>query len=353
MSSSRVLITRQSPRRSARPTRSSMPVVLLGLVTVTLAVIVAHVSYGEYPIAPLDVLRTVVGLPTANDDYGFIVNTLRLPRVLVAWLVGAAFALSGAILQTLTRNPLADPGIMGVSNGASLAVVSLIVLVPKISSWYLPLAAFAGASLIVLLIYILAWSGGHTPLRLILVGIGLGAITSAATTIMITFGEITQVTRALIWLVGSVYGRGWTEFWILFPLLAAIVPFGLLSARQLNALNLGNDVARGLGVAVDRRRTLLLLAAVALAAGAVATAGTIGFVGLIAPHMARRLVNPLHEYVLPVTMLLGGLIVPLADLVGRVLFTPIEIPCGVITAVIGAPFFLYLLYRRAAQERTR
>lgn len=328
-----------------------LPTVLVGLGLGTLTVLVAHVSYGEYPIAPLDVLRTIFGLPTANDDYSLIVNTLRLPRALVAWLVGIAFALSGAILQTLTRNPLADPGIMGVSNGASLAVVSAIVLAPGISSWYLPPIAFAGATLIVLLMYTMAWSGRHTSLRLILVGIGLSAITGAAITIMITFGEITQVTRALIWLVGSVYGRGWAEFWMLLPALAIFVPFGLLSARQLNALNLRDDVARGLGLAVDRQRSLLLLMAVALAAVAVAAAGTIGFVGLIAPHMARRLVHPLHEQVLPVTVLLGGLIVTLADLLGRILFAPIEIPCGVITAVVGAPFFLYLLYRGAAQER--
>lgn len=189
------------------------------------------------------------------------------------------------------------------------------------------------------------------PLRLILVGIGLSAIAGAATTIMITFGEITQVTRALVWLVGSVYACGWSELWAVLPWLLVLVPLALLSAPTLNALQLGSDVACGLGVAVDRQRGLLLLIAVGLAAAAVATAGTIGFVGLIAPHIARRLVTPLHEQMLPVTALVGGLLVALADLVGRVLFAPVEIPCGLITAVIGAPFFVYLLYRRAAHER--
>lgn len=326
-------------------------IVQISLGLATLLVLIAQVGYGEYPIAPLDVLRTVLGLPTGSDDYSFIVNTLRLPRALVAWLVGAALAVSGAILQTLTRNALADPGVVGVSNGASLAAVALLVLVPGVSSAYLPVAALGGAAVVALLIYALAWSGGHTPLRLILIGIGLGAIASAATTILITFGEITQVTRALVWLVGSVYGRGWGELWALLPWLLVLMPFALLSAPTLNALALGDDLARGLGVAVDRQRGLLLLAAVGLAAAAVATAGTIGFVGLIAPHIARRLVTPLHAQMLPVTALVGGLTVALADLAGRVLFAPVEIPCGVITAVIGAPFFVYLLYRRAAQER--
>jgi len=350
MISPRALIMQRSVGRGgAQSWRISW--ILLSLVLATLAVLIAHVGYGEYPIAPLDVLRTILRLPTANDDYHLIVNTLRLPRALVAWLVGVALAMSGGILQTLTRNSLADPSILGVSNGASLAAVSLIVLLPSISSVYLPLASFAGAAIIALAIYTLAWRGGHTPLRLILVGIGLSAVAGACTTIMITFGEITQVTRAMIWLVGSVYARGWAEFWALLPWLAVLVPFALLSARQLNALNLGDEVARGLGVAVERQRGLLLLTSVALAAAAVATAGTIGFVGLIAPHMARRLINPLHQHMLPVTALIGGLLVASADLFGRVLFAPVEIPCGVITAVIGAPFFLYLLYRRAANER--
>jgi iron complex transport system permease protein len=163
---------------------------------------------------------------------------------------------------------------------------------------------------------------------------------------MITFGDVYDVQRALIWLTGSVYGRSWNEFWPLASWLALFLPIALLLARDLNALNLGEDIARGLGSPVAWRRGMLLLTAVALAASSVAAAGTIGFVGLIAPHIARRLVGPDHSGLLPTAALIGALIVVAADLVGRTIFAPIELPVGLITAVIGAPFFLGLLWHQ-------
>lgn len=322
-----------------------VPWVLLGLGLVTLAAMVLSVGVGEYPIAPPDVVRTVLGVETGNPDYPLIVNTLRLPRVLVAFLVGLALALSGAIMQGLTRNPLAAPEITGVTAGAGLAVVTLIVLMPSVSVTVLPLAALVGASAVALLIYSLAWWQGDSPIRLILVGIGLTSVMTALTTLMITYGDIYQVTRALIWLTGSVYGRSWADFQALLPWLLVFMPVALLMSRQLNALNLGTEVARGLGSRVEWERGLLLLTAAALAAAAVSVAGTISFVGLMAPHIARRLVGPSHQGLMPTAAITGGLIVVLADLVGRMLFAPIEIPCGVVTAIIGAPFFMYLLYR--------
>ncbi len=195
------------------------------------------------------------------------------------------------------------------------------------------------------LIYALAWKRGDSPIRLIIVGIGLTSVMGALTTMMITFGEIDDVTRALIWLTGSVYGRGWADVRALLPWLMLFVPGALLMSRQLNALNLGEEVARGLGSSIERERGLLLLTSAALAAAAVTVAGTIGFVGLIAPHIARRLVGPSHEGLMPVAALTGGLIVVLADLLGRTVFAPVEVPAGVITAAVGAPFFMYLLYR--------
>lgn len=196
------------------------------------------------------------------------------------------------------------------------------------------------------MIYLLAWRKGDSPIRMILVGVGLQAIAVAGTTLMITFGDIYDVQRALIWLTGSVYARSWAELKALLPWLLLFSPLALLLARHLNILNLGEEVARGLGSRVEWQRGLLLLAAVALAGASVAAAGTIGFVGLMAPHFARRLVGPLHEGLLPTAGLVGGLMVVAADLVGRTLFAPIELPCGLITAVTGAPFFVYLLYRQ-------
>ncbi|MGB9752288.1 FecCD family ABC transporter permease [Roseiflexus castenholzii] len=330
---------------SFRIDRRVPPVLALVLLAMLTAMVV-NIGVGEYPIPPLDVVRTVLGLPTGNEDYAFIVNTLRLPRMLVAALVGMALGISGAIMQGITRNPLADPGILGISAGAGLVAVTLIVVVRDVPAGIIPLAAFGGAVTVASLIYLLAWRGGDSPIRLILVGIGLGAICGAATTLMITFGDIYDVQRALIWLTGSVYVRSWEEFWPLLPWVALCVPLALLLARDLNALNLGEDVARGLGSPVAWRRGLLLLTAVALAAATVAAAGTIGFVGLMAPHIGRRLVGPDHSGLLPTAGVLGALIVVAADLVGRTLFAPIELPAGLVTAAVGAPFFIGLLWQQ-------
>lgn len=323
-----------------------VPRVGVAALLATLAVMVVNIGVGEYPIAPPDVIKTVLHLPTANGDYDFIVNTLRLPRMLVAACVGWALGVAGVILQGLTRNPLAAPSILGINAGAGLVAVALIVLFENVPTGVLPAAAFAGAAVVALLIYVLAWRGGDSPLRLILVGIGLGAVTNALTTILITFGNINNVQRALIWLTGSVYGRTWDDLWALLPWIGVCGALALYLARDLNALNLGDDVARGLGSPVELRRGLLLLAAVALTGASVAAAGTIGFVGLMSPHIARRLVGPDHTGLAPIAGMVGAVVVTAADLVGRTLVAPTELPCGLITAAIGGPFFLYLLWRQ-------
>jgi len=320
-------------------------VVFLALAMVVLAGVVANVGYGEYPIPPVDVVKALMGVQSGDGNYSFIVNTLRLPRALVAVLVGAALAVSGAILQGLTRNDLAAPDIVGVNAGAGLVAVSMIVVFPSVPAAYLPPAAFAGAFAVAVLLYLLAWRGSSSPMRLILIGVGISAVATALTTVMITYGDIYQVSQALVWLTGSVYGRSWEQIWPLLPWLLVFMPLALLRARHLNTLNLGDDVARGLGARVELERGLLLLASVALAASAVATAGTIGFVGLMSPHIARRLVGPAHGGLLPVAAMTGGTMVVLADLLGRTMFAPTEIPCGIVTSAVGAPFFLYLLYR--------
>ncbi|EKU99445.1 ABC-type Fe3+-siderophore transport system, permease component [Leptolyngbya sp. PCC 7375] len=322
-----------------------VPKVLLGLMLVTLLAMVWSVGQGEYPVPPLAVIRTVLGLPTDNPDYGFIVNTLRLPRTLVAWGVGMALGMAGTLTQGITRNPLAAPGIIGVNAGATLAAVSLIVVFPWVPIAVLPLAAFMGALAVAVLIYLLAWNGGAAPVRLILVGVGFSLVAGALTNLMVTFGNIYDVSQALVWLAGSVYGRSWTQVFAFTPWL---IVFGLLSlvlSRELNALQMGDDVARSLGSRLEWQRGWLLLSSVALAGAAVATAGSIGFIGLMAPHIARQLVGPSHEGLLPTAALTGGMVVVVADLIGRLLFAPIELPCGIITAVIGAPYFLYLLIR--------
>lgn len=322
-----------------------VPGVVLGVALVTLAAMVWSVSQGEYPVPPQDVIRTILGLPTDNPDYAFVVNTLRLPRTLVAWEVGMALAIAGTLTQGITRNPLAAPGIIGVNAGAALAAVSLIVVFPAVSIAILPLAAFGGALTVAALIYLLAWKDGSSPVRLILVGVGFSLIAGALTNLMVTFGNIHSVSQALVWLAGSVYGRSWPQVMAFTPWL---IGFGLLSlflSRELNALQMGDDLARSLGSRLEWQRGWLLLSSVALAGSAVATAGNISFVGLMAPHMARQIVGPSHEGLLPVSALIGGALVVVADLIGRLLFSPIELPCGIITAIVGAPYFLYLLIR--------
>lgn len=334
--------TVRAGRISFRIDRRAPPVLALTLLA-TLMTMIVTMGVGEYPVPPLDVLRTLLGLPTGSAEYGFIVTTLRLPRMLVAALVGLALGVSGAILQGLTRNPLADPGILGISAGAGLVAVTLIVVVRDVPAGLLPVAAFGGGASVAALIALLAWRGGDSPLRLILVGIGLAAVCGALTSLMLTFGEIDDVQRALVWLTGSVYGRTWAQVGPLLVAVGLFVPLALLLTRDLNALNLGADMARSLGSPVPQRRGLLLLTAVALAASSVAAAGAIGFVGLLAPHLARRLVGPDQTALLPSAGLLGALIVVTADLIGRTAFAPIELPCGLITAAVGAPFCISLL----------
>ncbi|MBW4564781.1 MAG: iron ABC transporter permease [Mojavia pulchra JT2-VF2] len=332
----------RSPTISFRIDRR-VPAILLCLAAVIVVAMVMNISRGEYPISPLDIVKTVLGLDTGNRDHAFVIHNLRLPRTLVAFMVGVALAISGTIFQGITRNPLADPAFIGINSGASLAAVTVIVLFPSAPIYTLPLSAFAGALLMGGLIYWLAWNNGSSPLLFILIGIGLSAIANAFISLMITFGEIYSVTDALVWLAGSVYGRTWEQVFSLLPWLIIFIPMALTLARHLNALNLGDDLAKGLGTRVEWQRALLVLVGVALAGASVATAGNISFVGLIAPHIGRQLVGPNHQGLIPTAALLGGMIVVVADFLGRTLFAPIEIPCGVVTAAIGAPYFLYLL----------
>ncbi|OKH45230.1 iron ABC transporter permease [Calothrix sp. HK-06] len=322
-----------------------VPGIFIILTVITLAAMVINTSVGEYPTPPLIVIQTVLGIDTGNPDYAFVINTLRLPRTLTACLVGIALAISGTIMQGLTKNPLADPGIIGVNAGASLAAVSLIVLLPSFSVGVLPLSAFAGALLTSLLIYLLAWDKGTHPIKLILIGVGIAAVASAFTSLMVTFGNIYDVSQALVWLAGSVYGRTWEQVFSLLPWIVVFVPLSIVKAPQLNTLNLGDDIAKGLGSRVEWQRTFLLLISAALSGAAIATAGTIGFIGLIAPHIARQLVGANHQGLIPVAGMTGAMIVVLSDFIGRTIFAPIELPCGIVTAVIGAPYFVYLLVK--------
>jgi iron complex transport system permease protein len=327
-----------------------VPLAALALLLMTLIVLIMSINYGAYNITPLDVVRTLVGLlPADHPEYRnfvLVVHTFRLPRILVAFLVGAALAVSGAIMQGITRNPLAEPGILGVTAGAGLAAVTMLVLLRDAPMTLLPWAAFGGAVLTAMLVYSLAWKHGNSsPVRLILIGVAFASVLGALTTFILVFGEIRDVQQAYVWLTGSVYGRNWDHVRTLASWLLVLLPLAFFSARSLNALHLGDEVATGFGVRVERQRGLLLVISVALASVAVAVAGTISFVGLVAPHITRRLVGPGHEGMLPIAALFGGALLVLADLIGRWIIAPSELPIGIVTALIGAPYFMFLLVR--------
>ncbi|PYI51339.1 FecCD family ABC transporter permease [Paenibacillus flagellatus] len=327
----------------ASPYRST-PVVLSALIAGNLIVLLLHLMLGDYPIPVREALLAAVG--GGDSKYGFVVQTLRLPRALVAFLAGAGLALSGVLLQGITRNPLAAPGVVGLNAGASLTAVAAIIVFPSIPVALMPVAAFVGALSAGALSYVLAWRRGLSPVRLLLVGVGLSASAGAIVTFLLTIGKINDAKMAVIWMTGSVYGRSWEHFWPLLPWLLVLLPVSLLLAKRLDVLQLGDDAARGLGSRLELSRGLLLLISIGLAGSAVAMAGTIGFVGLMAPHMSRYAVGAASRRVIPAAALLGGLIVMLADLFGRIMLKPIEIPCGILVAIVGAPYMLYLLYKK-------
>lgn len=324
------------PRRTVRVT-----VLAAALLAVAL---IASVGIGSRLISPAELLRAAMGQGTAETM--LILGTLRLPRILAAVLVGMALGVSGAILQGLIRNPLASPDMIGITGGAAFAAVAYLTYFSgQVGIAWLPVAAFLGAALISLVIYALAWKQGVTPTRLVLIGIGISAATGALTMLMIALSPIQAAGQAYIWLTGSVYGASWENVYTLLPWVAVFIPFALVYARHINVQELGDDMAKGLGAPVQRHRFVLLLVSVALAGSAVSVAGAIGFVGLIAPHIARKLVGPSFGGLIPTAALLGGLLVVTADAVARTAFQPQDVPAGVFTAAIGAPFFIYLLYR--------
>lgn len=272
-----------------------------------------------------------------------IIMNIRLPRTIVAGLVGVNLALSGAILQAVMKNPLADPHIIGISAGAGIMGIFIMLLFPDLS-WLITPAAFAGAMGAAILIYILAWKNGIQLIRIILAGVAVSAFLGAGiSALMIIYSD--RVHSALMWMVGGLSARSWPQVMLIWPYTLAGMIFTLLAARHLNILQLGDELAKGLGLRVERTRLILTAAAALLAASAVSVVGLLGFVGLIVPHAARLMIGSDYRYLLPATIFLGAATVMLSDTFARVAFAPVELPVGIIMAAIGAPFFLFLLRR--------
>ncbi|WP_066314332.1 iron ABC transporter permease [Bacillus sp. FJAT-29814] len=319
------------------------------LALIAFVVFTISTGSGEMKINPLTVVKVLFGAGPEMET--LVITSFRLPRIIVALIVGMSLAVAGGILQGMIRNPLASPDVLGITGGAAAAVVGFLAIFSDknhsltVSIAWLPLAAFIGAGVVAFLVYFLAWKNGVSPIRLVLIGIGISTLMQALTTFLMVSGPIYQASQANIWITGTVYGSNWQNVAILVPWAVIFLIMALIAARILNIQELGDDVATGLGEKVQKHRFILLMISTALIGGSVAFAGGIGFVGLMAPHMARRLVGSSFGALLPTSAMLGGILVMLADLIGRTMFSPLEVPAGVFTAGIGAPYFIYLLFK--------
>jgi iron-siderophore transport system permease protein len=329
-------------------------VLSVGIAVLVLAM-AANIGRGEYPISIAEVLAVLAGGGESGQQ--FIILELRLPRSLTGALVGGALAVAGAITQSIARNPLASPDMIGLTTGASAAAVFVIVLGGGfgvlgglLAAVGLPMAALLGGLLTATAIYALAWRRGVHGFRLVLVGIGLQAMLLALVHWLLVVAEVFEAARAYVWLNGSLNARGWEHVVPVGIALVVLVPAALLLAHVLGALQYSDDTARGLGVRVDRARTLLLVVAVGLASVATASAGPIAFVALVSPQIAQRLVGGARPPI-GMSLVVGAALTVLADVVARTAFGGTELPVGIVTAVLGAPYLLYLLARHGREAR--
>ncbi|AVR00792.1 FecCD family ABC transporter permease [Oceanobacillus sp. M65] len=331
------------------PTKRAWLVAVSLFIAILLTLIIS-LNLGVMQISPVDVWKTLTGNGTSQSS--LVLFDFRLPRMVIALLIGAGMAVSGAILQSVTQNELADPGIIGINAGAGFAVVLSIYLFQSgtitastASIFLLPAAALIGSVVAATLIYAISWKNGVSPIRLILVGIGINAAFSALIIVFQLKMDPNDFTRATVWLSGNISGTDWTYVYALLPWILILLPYTFFKANTLNTMNLGDDIAKGLGTKVERERMLLLLAAVALAGSSVAVGGGIAFLGLVTPHLVKKLVGTRHQAILPITALMGGFLLLVADTVGRNILSPSEIPVGLVVSVIGGIYFIYLLIK--------
>lgn len=336
--------TRQpaTARIAALRSKTFVAVLATGLVLALAAGFVVGMLGGETWVLTGDLWNWLAG--DTGRAYTYMLGQ-RLPRVLAAIVAGAALAIAGTTVQAVGRNPLADPGILGITGGAGLAAVIVITVFPAAGVATMTAVVIAGALLAFALVYGLAWRGGLNSDRLILIGVGASAGYTALVTFIIVYSDPWNSGKALTWLSGSTYGRTLEQLLPVIAVLVVVVPLIFAARREMDLLALDEDTPRVLGVRLERTRMGLLVASALLAATAVAAVGVIGFVGLVAPHAARALVGSRHSRVLPVAALLGALLVSAADTVGRTAIAPAQVPAGLVTAIIGTPYFVWLLWR--------
>jgi ABC-type Fe3+-siderophore transport system, permease component len=322
---------------------------MVALALILLAAFVVSVATGYASLSPARLWSTLIGQGTAKER--LILFEFRLPRIFIAILAGAGLALSGALLQSVTRNPLADPGILGINAGAGLAVVCYMLYFPADPGslvFLLPVFAFLGGTMAAVLIYVLSWRRGEgaEPTKLVLVGVGIAAACSGAILTLASSLEREQYDFFAQWMAGKIWGDDQIFVLALLPWLLIGFPVAWAKSRVLNTLSLHEHVSAELGVPLERERILAVLIAVALASASVSVGGGIAFIGLMAPHIARSLVGPRHQILLPAAALIGAILLLVADTIGRVLLDSVGIPAGLVVSVIGAPYFMYLMARK-------
>ncbi|RAR42246.1 iron ABC transporter permease [Paenibacillus sp. MDMC362] len=328
------------PNKSIR----SVSVIIIFMV-LAIAASLFSIATGAVMVPLRDIAAAVLqhDLPGVNRE---IIWNIRLPRTLVAMLVGANLAVSGALLQGIMRNPLADPHIIGVSSGAGLFGIFLLVVMPQYDYLLTP-AAFIGATLAAFIIYLLSWKDGVNPLRIVLAGVAVSAFLGSGISAMLTFYS-DRVQGALLFMVGGLAAKSWPDLSTILPYSLIGLALSMLFSKQMNIMLLGDATARSLGIRVELSRLWITAVATLLAASAVSIAGLLGFVGLIIPHVARLLVGGDYRFLIPSTALLGAAVLTMCDTLARIMFSPMELPVGIIMGVLGAPFFLYLLRRKKA-----
>ncbi|WP_297133381.1 FecCD family ABC transporter permease [Terrisporobacter sp.] len=320
--------------------------VLVSLIFITFLV---SLNMGSLSIEPGDVIKTLIG--QGSKSHEIAIFKLRLPRIVIAILVGTALATAGTILQGVTKNDLADSGILGINSGAALFVVVYIYLMngnvydgmSNLTIFTMPVVALCGAIFGAFLIYALAWKNGINSSRLLLIGIGINtAFTSILTIFQLRF-TTQEFNRVMAWTSGSIWGASWKYVLAVLPFILIFMTLTIYKSRYLDTLNLGDEVATGLGIEVEKERRKLIIYAVILAGVATSVAGSIGFLGLVAPHIGRKLVGPKHKKLIPTASLIGILILLVSDTISRNLIAPMEIPVGIVVAIIGVPYFIYLM----------
>lgn len=311
---------------------------LLALCTVTL-LFVLSIRYGTYTLSFDEISQAF----HPDDKNYFTLMEYRLPRALLAIIIGGALAISGVLVQSVVRNPLASPDILGINNAAGLVAVTVLIFLPNLAFYWLPIFAFIGGVLSFILLWMIC-GFNFRPIKMAIIGVALSALWAAISHYLMLTNPV-EINTAMLWLTGSLWGRSWAYVNVVLPWLLVLLPLPFIFCRDLDTLGLGENKAATLGVSVNKTQILVLVLAVALSTTAVAICGPIAFLGLVAPHLARKLVGGRHRTLLPAAMLIGTLLLQISDILARVIDPPTELPAGILTAIIGAPYFFYLLMR--------